>query len=132
MRMSPSFRVGLAALGMRYVLNIPAVPRSGPWNPHEPVRIIEVRPSTQPQDGDGQREAMEQRIDVSPEGACHEITVAEGPQEPRTYRFSAQRMLGTKGTQGWRGVMGHLAMSLVRQRIPLLPVQRPSGRSNCR
>ena len=38
---------------------------------------------------------MEQRSDELPDEAWREITVAEGSQGPRTYRFSAQRMRPT-------------------------------------
>ena len=34
---------------------------------------------------------MQERSDELPEEAWREITVAEGSQEPRSYRFSAQR-----------------------------------------
>ena len=44
---------------------------------------------------DGQRRTMEQRSDELPDEAWREITVAEGSQGPRTYRFSAQRMRPT-------------------------------------
>ena len=39
---------------------------------------------------------MEQRSDELPEEAWREITVAEGSQGPRTYRFSAQWVRATK------------------------------------
>ena len=39
---------------------------------------------------------MEQRSDELPEEAWREITVAEGSQGPRTYRFSAQRVRVTR------------------------------------
>ena len=38
---------------------------------------------------------MEQRSDELPDEAWREITVAEGSQGPRTYRFSAQRVRPT-------------------------------------
>ena len=44
---------------------------------------------------DGQRRTMEQRSDELPEEAWREITVAEGSQGPRSYRFSAQRVRPT-------------------------------------
>ena len=40
----------------------------------------------------GQRRTMEQRGDELPDEAWREITVAQGSQGPRTYRFSAQRV----------------------------------------
>ena len=44
---------------------------------------------------DGQRRTMEQCSYELPEEAWREITVAQGSQEPRTYRFSAQRVRAT-------------------------------------
>ena len=60
--MSPSFREGLANLGMWYVLDVPGGATAWP---------IELA------------------------AAWREITVAEGSQGPRTYRFSAQRVRPT-------------------------------------
>ena len=94
--MSPSFRDGLAALGMRYVLDVPggttvwlvepawtSPPGQGRGRPRKP-RLRE-----------GQRRSMEQRSDELPEEAWREITVAQGSQGPRSYRFSAQRVRPT-------------------------------------
>ena len=39
-RMSPSFREGLAALGMWYVPDVPVAPRPGPWSRPGPVQNI--------------------------------------------------------------------------------------------
>ena len=44
----------------------------------------------------GQRRTMEQRGDELPDEAWREITVAQGSQGPRTYRFNAQRVRATK------------------------------------
>ena len=104
--MSPSFRDALAALGMRYVLDVPG---------STPVRSLELawtspeypgfgRPR-KPRLRDGQRRTMEQRSDELPEEAWREITVAEGPQGPRSYMFSAQRVRVTRkgkpGEEAW-------------------------------
>ena len=43
----------------------------------------------------GQRRTMEQRSDELPEEAWREITVAEGSEGSRSYRFSAQRVRPT-------------------------------------
>ena len=43
----------------------------------------------------GQRRTMQERSDELPEEAWREITVAEGSQGPRSYRFSAQRVRPT-------------------------------------
>ena len=100
--MSPSFREGLAALGIRYVLDVPG---STPVWPLEPVwtaaeyggfgRLLKPRLL------EGQRRTMEQRGTELPDAAWREITVAEGSQGPRSYRFSAQRVRVTrKGKPG--------------------------------
>ena len=104
--MSPSFREGLAALGIRYVLDVPG---------STPVRSLELawtspeypgvgRPR-KPRLRDGQRRTMEQRSDELPDEAWREITVAEGSQGPRTYMFSAQRVRVTRkgkpGEEAW-------------------------------
>ena len=112
--MSPSFRDGLAALGMRYVLDVPGSTPVWPLEPawtspeNHPENHPEYHPEYQgsgrprkPKLRDGQRQTMEQRSDELPDGAWREITVAQGSQGPRTYRFSAQRVRVTrKGKPG--------------------------------
>ena len=94
--MSPSFREGLAALGTRYVLDVPAGftvwPPEPAWTSAEYQGFGRPR---KPRLRDGQRRTMEQRSDELPEEAWREITVAEGSQGPRSYRFSAQRVRPT-------------------------------------
>ncbi len=94
--MSPSFRDGLAALGMQYVLDVPGGstvwPLEPAWTSPEHQGIGRPR---KPRLRDGQRRTMEQRSDELPEGAWREITVAEGSQGPRSYRFSARRVRPT-------------------------------------
>ena len=94
--MSPSFRNGLAALGMRYVLDVPAGFTAWPTEPEwtSPAYQGCGRPR-KPKLVGGQRRTMEQRSDELPEDAWREITVAEGSQGPRSYRFSAQRVRPT-------------------------------------
>ena len=95
--MSPSFRDGLAALGMRYVLDVPGGTTVWPLEPTwtSPEYQGFGRPR-KPKLRDGQRRTMEQRSDELPDEAWREITVAQGSQGPRTYRFSAQRVRTTK------------------------------------
>ena len=102
--MSPSFREGLANLGMWYVLDVPGGTTAWPLEPAwtRPEYQGSGRPQYQgsgrprkPRLVDGQRRTMEQRSDELPDEAWREITVAEGSQGPRTYRFSAQRMRPT-------------------------------------
>ena len=100
--MSPSFREGLAALGMRYVLHVPGGTTAWPLEPGwtSPEYPGNSHPGfgrpRKPRLRDGQRRTMEQRSDELPEEAWREITVAEGSQGPRTYRFSAQRVRVTR------------------------------------
>ena len=99
--MSPTFREGLAALGRcaRACWTFRAALRSGPWTRLGPVRLLQYpgfgrprKPKLRP----GQRRTMEQRGDELPDEAWREITVAQGSQGPRTYRFSAQRVRATR------------------------------------
>ena len=92
--MSPSFRDALAALGTRYVLDVPG--GTTVW----PLKLAWTSPEYQgygrphkPKLRDGERRTMEQRSDELPDEAWRGITVAQGP---RTYRFSAQRVRATK------------------------------------
>ena len=95
--MSPSFRDGLAALGMRYVLDVPGGTTVSPFEPAwtSPEYQGSGRPR-KPKLWDGQRRTMEQHSDELQDEAWQEITVAQGSQGPRTYRLSAQRVRATK------------------------------------
>ena len=104
--MSPSFREALAALGLRYVLDVPGS------TPVWPLELAWTRPEypgfgrpRKPRLRDGQRRTMEQRSDELPGDAWREITVAEGSQGPRSYMFSAQRVRVTRkgkpGQEAW-------------------------------
>ena len=95
--MSPTFREGLAALGMRYVLDVPGGTTVWPLDPAwtSPEYTGFGRPR-KPKLRPGQRRTMEQRGDELPDEAWREITVAQGSQGPRTYRFSAQRVRATR------------------------------------
>ena len=87
--MSPSFREGLAALGMRYLLDVPAGFTVWPAEPEWTTPAYRGRGGPpKPKLVAGQRRTMEQRSDELPEEAWREITVAEGSQGPRSYRFS--------------------------------------------
>ena len=95
--MSPAFRDGLAAQGTQYVLDVR--PDMTVW-PLEPVWIEPAyqgfgRPR-QPKLRRGQRLTMAERSLALPEESWREITVAEGSQGPRTYRFGAQRVRETR------------------------------------
>ena len=94
--MSPSFREGLAALGMRYVLDVPGGttvwPPEPAWTSPEYQGIGRPR---QPRLAGGQRRTMAERSAELPAEAWRETTVAEGSQGPRSYQFSAQRVRPT-------------------------------------
>ena len=100
--MSPSFREGLAALGMWYVLDVPGGTTVWPMEPSwtSPDYPGNSHPGfgrpRKPSLVDGQRRTMEQRGDELPDEAWQEITVAEGSQGPRSYMFSAQRVRVTR------------------------------------
>ena len=127
--MSPTFREGLAALGMRYVLDVPGGTTVWPLDPAwtGPEYPGFGRPR-KPKLRAGQRRTMEQRGDELPDEAWREITVAQGSQGPRTYRFSAQRVRATRrrkpGEELWAVWRRNLDGS---EPEPLLPVQRSRG-----
>ena len=94
--MSPSFREELAALGMRYVLDVPAGFTVWPPEPERTSPGYQGRGAPRkPRLVGGQRRTMTERGDELPEEAWREITVAEGSQGPRGYLFSAQRVRPT-------------------------------------
>ena len=94
--MSPSFREGLAALGMRYVLDVPGGttvwPLEPAWTSPEYQGIGRPR---KPRLVGGQRRTLVERSAELPEEAWREITLAEGSQGPRSCQFSAQRVRST-------------------------------------
>ena len=94
--MSPSFRDGLAALGMRYVLDVPGNFTFWPVDPEwtSPAYQGFGRPR-KPRLRSGQRRTLAERGAELPDDAWREITVAQGSQGPRTYMFSAQRVRPT-------------------------------------
>ena len=93
---SPSFREKLAALGMNYVLDVPAGFTVWPVEPEwtTPAYLGRGGPP-KPRLVGGQRRTMGERSDELPEEAWREITVAEGSQGLRSYSFSAQRVRPT-------------------------------------
>ena len=104
--MSPSFRDGLATLGMHYVLDVPANFTVWPVEPEGTSPAYQGRGAPRkPRLREGQRRTMEQRAAAISGEAWREITVAQGSQGPRTYQFSAQRVRPTKrrkpGDEAW-------------------------------
>ena len=128
--MSPFFRDGLAAQGMWYVLDVrpdmtvwplaPAwsnPPYQGFGRPRKP-RLLR-----------GQRQTMEERSLALPEDAWREVTVAEGTQGPRTYRFHAQRVRVTRnrkpGEAAWAVYRRNLDGSEPRYYLSNAPEDTP-------
>ena len=94
--MSPSLRDGLAALGMKYVPDVPAGFTVWPAEPEKTTPVYRGRGGPpKPRLVAGQRRTMGERSAELPEEAWREITVAQGSQGPRTYQFSAQRLRPT-------------------------------------
>ena len=111
--MSPSFRESLAALGMRYMLDVPGGTTVWPLEPTwtSPGYQGSRRPR-KPKLKDGQRQTMEQRSGELPDEAWREITVAQGSQGPPIYRFSAQRVRETRNRKP-----GEVAWAIYRQNL---------------
>ena len=94
--MSPSFREGLAALGVSYVLDVPASFTVWLVEPEWTAPVYQGRGQPRkPKLVGGQKLTMAERSDELPEDAWQEITVAQGSQGPRSYLFSAQRVRPT-------------------------------------
>ncbi len=98
--MSPALREGLAATGMLYVLDV---------RPDMTVWPLEPTWTDPPYQGNGrprkprprreERQTMAERSQALPAAAWREITIAQGSQGPRVYRFSAQRARVTRRRQ---------------------------------
>ena len=122
---SPSFRESLAALGVSYVLDVPAGFTVWPVEPKWTTPASRGRGGPpKPRLVAGQRRTMEQRSNELPEDAWREITVALGSQGPRSYLFSAQRVRPTSRRRPGEIHCIRLPAESGRQRTPLLPVQR--------
>ena len=95
--MSPTLREGIASAGMYYVLDV---------RPDMTVWPLEPTWTDPPYQGNGrprkprpvreERQTMAGRSQALPPAAWWEITVAQGSQGPRTYRYSAQRVRVTR------------------------------------
>src|SRR5205085_27140 len=94
---SPAFRDAVAAAGFLYVLEVPADtpvwPREPTWE--TPPYRGKGRPP-EPRPVAAERQTMRERAQALPPAAWREITVAEGSQGPRTYRFAAERLRETR------------------------------------
>ena len=96
----PGFRDALAAAGFRYVLEVPGQLTVWPLDP-----TWEQRPYSgfgrppQPRPVKAERQEVRERQAALPDTAWQEITVAEGAQGPRTYRFAFERVRVTSKRQ---------------------------------
>ena len=128
--MSPSFREGLAAQGMWYVLDVPGTTTVWPLEPAWTSADYQGfgRPR-KPKLVDGQRRTMEQRSEELPGDAWREITMAEGSQGPRSYMFSAQRVRVTRrrkpGEMVWAAYRRNLDGSEPRYYLSNAPEDTP-------
>jgi len=103
---SPDFRAGVSALGLQYVLDVPGNMRVWPLTPTWVTPAYAGRGKyPAPQPVAEERQEVRQRAAALPESAWQEITVAEGSQGARTYRFAAERICetcrGRPGEEGW-------------------------------
>ena len=128
--MSPSFRDGLAEQGMWYVLDVRPDMTVWPLEPawSNPPYQGFGRPR-KPQLQRGQRRTFEERSLSLPEEEWREVTVAEGTQGPRTYRFNAQRVRVTRnrkpGEEAWAAYRQNLDGSELRYYLSNAPEDTP-------
>ena len=92
---SEQFRDGVAALGLKYVVDVPKDTRVWPINTRYEMSPPAKRKDAKPR---GLRpvksecKKMEERAEALPERAWQEITIAEGSQGPRMYLFAVERL----------------------------------------
>jgi SRSO17 transposase len=90
---APTFRDGVAAAGWRYVLEVPA--HLTVWDQEttwEQPPYPGVGRPRRPQPVGGERQEIGKRRAALAPAAWQEITVGEGAQGPRTYRFAFERV----------------------------------------
>ena len=89
----PDFRDAVAAAGFRYVLEVPGQLTVWPLEPRWEERPYGGfgRPP-QPRPVKAERQTVRERQAALPETAWQEITVGEGAQGPRAYRFAFERV----------------------------------------
>ena len=97
---SPVFRDALTAEGMQYVLDVPPDTPVWPLEPtwSSPAYQGRGRPA-RPKPHREERLTVAERSLAQPEEAWREVTLGEGAQGPRTYRFSAQRIRETRNRE---------------------------------
>ncbi len=109
--MSPGFRDGLAKEGVHYVLDVP------PGTPAWPLEPTWINPpysgrGRPPKPRNEERQTVEERSLAQPKARWREVTIAEGAQGPRTYRFSAERVRETRD-----GEPGGVLWAVYRQNL---------------
>lgn len=94
---SPAFRDALTAAGFQYVLEVPGDTPVWPFSPtwETPAWSGRGRPP-EPRPVAAQRQTVRERAVALPAAAWQAITVAEGAQGWRTYRFAAERLRETR------------------------------------
>jgi SRSO17 transposase len=97
---SPEFREAVAALGLQYVLEVPADTPVWPLEPtwETPPWTGRGRPP-QPRPVASERRSVRERAQALPGAAWQTLTVAEGAQGWRTCRFAAERLRETRAGQ---------------------------------
>ena len=118
-----SFREGLAALGMWYVLDVPSGFTT--WPRSLPGPVPEYRDSGVPANPGCEPVSPDHGAAQRSAGGCSGVRLRwpEGSQGPRSYLFSAQSGCDRPQAQARRNPLGRLPPEPGRQRTPLLPVQ---------
>lgn len=110
---SPEFRDGVAAAGFQYVLEVPADTPLWPLEPtwETPLWSGKGRPP-EPRPVMGERQTVREQARALPAVAWQALTVAEGAQGGRTYRFAAERLRETRD-----GEPGHVVWAVYRENL---------------
>ena len=129
----PEFRDAVEQAGFRYVLEIPGKMTVWPvelaWE--QPVYGGRGRPPVA-RPVEAQRQTVSERADALPPEAWQEMTVGEGAQGPRTYRFAFERVRATRdrepGEELWlihkRNLDGSEPRCFFSNAAPDTPVER--------
>ena len=127
---SPTFRDGVSALELNYVLEVPSDtpvwPQSVTWE--TPAYSGKGRPP-EPRPVVSERQEVRERAAALPPEAWQAIWVAEGAQGPRVYRFAAERRResrdGQPGAEVWVVYRQNLDGSQARYYFSNAPAETP-------
>jgi SRSO17 transposase len=127
---SPTFRDGVARAGLHYVLEVPGhltvYPREPQWEARA-YRGVGRPPKGRPLAGERQAVA-ERRATLSPE-LWQELTVSDGAQGPRRYRFAFERVRESRerlpGDETWLIYKENLDGTEPRQFFSNAPPETP-------